>query len=43
VRPPLTPDLADIVDPYRLGDEVFATMARQILESMPAVVRALAG
>ncbi|HEY5247545.1 MAG TPA: low molecular weight phosphatase family protein [Dermatophilaceae bacterium] len=43
LRPPLTPDAADIVDPYRLEDAVFATMAQQIGESMPAVVRALAG
>ena len=43
LRPPLAPDAADIVDPYRLEDAVFATMAQQIGESMPAVVRALAG
>ncbi len=42
LKPPLAPDLADIVDPYRREDEVFATMARQIVESMPAVVRTLA-
>jgi len=40
---PLAPDLADIIDPYRREDEVFATMARQIVESMPAVVRTLVG
>jgi protein-tyrosine phosphatase len=43
LRPPLTPALADIVDPYRRGDEVFAVMAQQVTDSMPAVVRALAG
>jgi protein-tyrosine phosphatase len=43
LRPPLAPALADIVDPYRRGDEVFATMARQVTGSMPSVVRALAG
>jgi protein-tyrosine phosphatase len=43
LRPPLAPDLADIVDPYRREDEVFAIMAQQIVESMPPVVRALAG
>jgi protein-tyrosine phosphatase len=43
LKPPLTPDLADIVDPYRRGDEVFATMAQQVVEPMPVVVRTLAG
>jgi protein-tyrosine phosphatase len=43
LRPPLAPDLADIVDPYRRDDEVFAAMAAQVVESMPAVVRALVG
>jgi protein-tyrosine phosphatase len=43
LKPPLRPDLADIVDPYRREDEVFATMAQQIVEPMPAVVRSLAG
>ena len=42
LKPPLAPDLADIVDPYRRRDDVFATMARQVLDSMPPVVRALA-
>jgi protein-tyrosine phosphatase len=41
LRAPLVPDQADIVDPYRRDDGVFATMAQQIVESMPAVVRAL--
>jgi len=43
LKPPLAPDLADIVDPYRREDEVFATMAQQIVESMPPVVRTLVG
>jgi protein-tyrosine phosphatase len=43
LKPPLAPDLADITDPYRREDEVFATMAQQIVESMPTVVRALVG
>ena len=43
LKPPLVPDLADIVDPYRREDEVFATMAQQITDAMPAVVRALVG
>jgi protein-tyrosine phosphatase len=43
LRPPLAPDMADIVDPYRRDDELFAAMAQQIVASMPAVVRALAG
>ena len=43
LKPPLSPDLADIVDPYRREDEVFATMAQQIVEPMPSVVRTLVG
>jgi protein-tyrosine phosphatase len=43
LRPPLAAGSADIIDPYRRQDEVFATMAEQIVESMPAVVRALIG
>jgi len=43
LNPPMEPAEADIVDPFRREDEVFATMAQQIVESMPAVVRALAG
>jgi protein-tyrosine phosphatase len=42
-RPPLPPASADIIDPYRRKDEVFAAMAKQVVNSMPAVVRALAG
>ena len=43
LKPPLAPDLADIADPYRREDEVFAIMAQQVVESMPAVVRSLVG
>jgi protein-tyrosine phosphatase len=42
-NPPLEPGQADIVDPFRREDEVFVTMARQIVGSMHFVVRALAG
>ena len=38
---PLAVGQADIVDPYRREDEVFVTMAQQIVESMPAVVHTL--
>jgi protein-tyrosine phosphatase len=43
LKPPLALEAADIVDPYRREDEVFATMAQQIVDCMPAVVRALVG
>jgi protein-tyrosine phosphatase len=43
LKPPLALDLADITDPYRREDEVFAIMAQQIVESMPPIVRALVG
>lgn len=43
LRPPLPPASADIVDPYRRGDEVFEAMATQIADSMPAVVHSLVG
>lgn len=43
LKPPLEPAQADILDPFRRKDEVFATMAQQVVESMPAVVRALVG
>jgi protein-tyrosine phosphatase len=43
LKPPLEPAQADIVDPFGREEEVFATMAQQILEYMPAVVRAVAG
>lgn len=43
LTPPLEPARADIVDPFRRADEVFETMAQQIVDSMPAVVRALVG
>ena len=43
LNPPLKPVHADIVDPYGRQAEVFAVMAQQVVGSMPAVVRALAG
>ncbi len=43
LKPPLEPAQADIVDPFGREDEVFATMAQQVVASMPAIVRALAG
>jgi protein-tyrosine phosphatase len=43
LNPPLEPVQADIVDPFGREDGVFATMAQQIVASMPAVVRALVG
>jgi len=43
LKPPLVPDLADIADPSWRGDEAFAAMAHQVVESMPAVVRSLVG
>jgi protein-tyrosine phosphatase len=43
LKPPRAPDLSDIVDPYRRKDEVFAAMAHQVVDSMPAVVRSLVG
>jgi protein-tyrosine phosphatase len=43
LKPPLEPEQADIVDPFGRDDEVFATMAQQVVASMAAVVRALAG
>jgi protein-tyrosine phosphatase len=43
LKPPLAPDLADIVDPYRRADEAFVIMAQQVVESMPSVVRTLVG
>jgi len=43
LKPPLALESADIVDPYRHEEEVFATMAQQIAEPMPAVVRTLVG
>jgi protein-tyrosine phosphatase len=43
LEPPLEPEQTDIVDPFGRDDEVFATMAQQVVASMPAVIRALAG
>lgn len=41
--PPLAPADADIVDPYRRSDEVYAVMFSQIVDAMPGIVAALAG
>jgi protein-tyrosine phosphatase len=43
LKPPLDPELADIIDPYRREDAVFATMAQQIVRPLASVVRTLAG
>jgi len=43
LNPPIERAQADIVDPFRREDEVYITMAEQIVRSLPAVVRALAG
>src|SRR5664279_5069119 len=43
LRPPLAPEMADIVDPYRREEEVFVTIAQQIVDSLSAVVRTLVG
>jgi protein-tyrosine phosphatase len=43
LKPPLEPAQVDIVDPFGREEQVFAAMARQVDEFMPAVVRALAG
>jgi len=43
LKPPLPLDVADIVDPYRRQDGVLAAMVQQVVDSMPAVVRALGG
>ena len=39
---PLADAEADIVDPYRLSEQVFQAMTTQIMLALPAVVRALA-
>jgi protein-tyrosine phosphatase len=41
LRPPMPDEEANIVDPYRRPPEVFDRMTRQIMGSLPAVVRAL--
>jgi protein-tyrosine phosphatase len=43
LNPPLDPEQADIVDPFRREDEVFVAMAQQVLGSLSGVVRAIAG
>ncbi|HEY8789895.1 MAG TPA: hypothetical protein VIM10_12300 [Actinopolymorphaceae bacterium] len=41
--PPLAPADADIMDPYRRSDEVYAVMLSQIVDAMPGIVAGLAG
>jgi protein-tyrosine phosphatase len=41
--PPLSPEDADIIDPYRRSDEVYAVMLGQVVDAMPGIVEALAG
>jgi protein-tyrosine phosphatase len=41
VRPPLSDDDADIVDPFRRPPEVFARMTDQIMGALPVVTHAL--
>jgi len=43
LRPPMPDEEANIVDPYRRAPEVFDRMARQIMDSLPAVAQALGG
>jgi len=43
LRAPLEPAQADIVDPFGRPDAAFTAIAQQVVASMPAVVRALAG
>ena len=43
LNPPLDSAHADIVDPFGREEEVFAIMAQQIADSIPAVVHALVG
>lgn len=40
-RPPLTPDEADLVDPYRQGDAVYELMVEAVESALPAVANAL--
>ncbi len=37
MRPPLSDQDADVVDPYRRDDSVFETMASQVMAALPAV------
>lgn len=41
LRPPLSDDDADVVDPYRRAPEVFDQMTSQIMAALPPVVQAL--
>lgn len=41
MRPPLSDEDADVVDPYRRDDIVFDTMSAQVMSALPAVAAAL--
>lgn len=41
LTPPLADDLADVVDPYRRPDAVYAEMLAQLREALPQVIRPL--
>ncbi len=41
MNPPLPVEEADIVDPFRQGDEVFTRMVNQVRDSLPRVLAAL--
>lgn len=43
LHPPLAAADADIVDPYRRADHVYATMTEQVRAATPSVLRALTG
>ncbi len=43
LEPPLEASQADVVDPYRRGDELFVQMADQISRAVPAVAAVLSG
>jgi protein-tyrosine phosphatase len=41
MRPPLSDEEADVVDPFRLADAVFEQMSAQIMDALPRVISAL--
>ena len=43
LEPPLEASQADVVDPFRRGDELFVQMADQISRAVPAVAAVLSG
>ena len=43
MRPPLSEEEADVVDPYRLDESVFAPMTAQIMAALPPVTSAPGG